>query len=88
LEQFDLEKRSLFEVLRSEFNLNPTWADAELEAAAADETLAAHLAIRPGEPVLIALRHTYTETMTVIEYVRSVYSGKNFTFYTGRQYIG
>uniref|UniRef100_A0A7C4Q0Q2 GntR family transcriptional regulator n=1 Tax=Bellilinea caldifistulae TaxID=360411 RepID=A0A7C4Q0Q2_9CHLR len=88
LEQFDFEKRSLFDVLRSEFNLNPTWADAELEAAAADETLAARLAIRPGEPVLIALRHTYTETMTVIEFVRSVYSGKNFTFYTGRQYIG
>ncbi len=88
LEQFDFEKRSLFEVLRSEYNLHPTWADAELEAAAADETLAAHLAIRPGEPVLIALLHSYTETMTIIEYVRSVYSGNNFTFYTGRQYIG
>ncbi|MEN4010816.1 MAG: GntR family transcriptional regulator [Chloroflexota bacterium] len=88
LDQYDLEKRSLFDVLRSEYNLQPTWADAELEAAAVDERLAAHLGIQPGEAVLIALRHTYTETMDVIEYVRSVYTGKQFTFYTGRQFIG
>jgi GntR family transcriptional regulator len=88
LEHYDLANQALFDVLRHEFNLQPTWADAELEAAVADESLAAQLAIQPGEAVLIALRHTYTETMDVIEYVRSIYTGKQFTFYTGRQFIG
>jgi len=88
LERFDFNTQSLYAVLREHYRIYPTWADAEIEASAASPEVAKHLGMKIGEPVLTAYRQTYTERFEIIEFVKSVYCGKRFTFYVGRQYIG
>lgn len=85
---FDFSQRSLYDVLRREYQVFPAWADAVLEASAAPPDLARQLGMQANEPVLVALRQTFTAAFDVVEFVRSVYNGRRFTFYTGRQYIG
>lgn len=84
----DLEGRSLYATLRDKYQVHPTWADAEIEAAPATRTEVQHLGLKTGDAVLIARRLTYSASFEVIETVRSVYRGDRFTFYTGRQLIG
>ncbi len=88
LDQYDFTRESLYGVFRQQYKIFPTWADAEIEAAPASVELAQSLTIQVGEPVLVALRLTYTASFEVIELVRSVYRGNRFTFFTGRQFIG
>jgi len=88
LDRYDFNENSLYDVFRTEYKVFPTWADAELEATGAPAEVAIHLNIPVGEPVLMALRLTYTESFEVVEFARSVYYGHRFTFFTGRQYIG
>lgn len=86
LERHDLSQ-SLYQVLREQYQVHPAWADAEIQATAADPEVAQALGMHAGEPVLTAHRLTYTESFEMVEYVVSVYSGSRFTFYTGRQSI-
>jgi GntR family transcriptional regulator len=88
LEQEDFSSASLYTVLREKYGIYPTWADAEIVAAQANQDEAEFLGMKAGMPVLCADRLTYTRTFTVIESVRSVYCGDRFSFFTGRQYIG
>ncbi|MCX8023823.1 MAG: GntR family transcriptional regulator [Thermanaerothrix sp.] len=88
LERFDFSTASLYAVLREHYRVFPTWAEAEIEASAASPEVAHHLGMKIGEPVLVAYRQTYTERFEIIEFVKSIYCGKRFTFYVGRQYIG
>jgi GntR family transcriptional regulator len=88
LQEYDFGQLSLFEVLRNRYQIFPTWADAVLEASAATPEIARQLGMKVNEPVLLALRQSFTASFEVVEFVRSVYCGRRFTFYTGRQYIG
>jgi len=88
LDQYDFSRTSLYEVFRTRYGINPTWADAEIEATFAEPELAQRLGLQSGDAVLVALRQTYSATFEVIELVRSVYCGSRFTFFTGRQFIG
>jgi GntR family transcriptional regulator len=88
LDRFDFNVQSLYAILREHYHIYPTWADAEIEASSASPEVAKYLGMKIGEPVLTAYRQTYTERFEVIEFVKSVYCGKRFTFYVGRQYIG
>jgi GntR family transcriptional regulator len=86
--QEDLGGGSLYAILTEKYNIVPTWADAEIEAIAATKEDAQLLNLKPGTPVLVAHRVTYTANYDAIECVDSVYRGDRFTFYTGRQFIG
>lgn len=88
LDQYDFSRDSLYEIFRTRYGINPTWADAEIEATFAAPEMAQRLGLQPGDAVLVALRQTYSATFEVIELVRSVYCGSRFTFFTGRQFIG
>ena len=84
----DLSRGSLYNILMQKYQVVPTWADAEVEAAAASREEATLLKLKPGIPVLSARRVTYAANYDAIETVVSVYRGDRFTFYTGRQFIG
>jgi GntR family transcriptional regulator len=86
--QEDLATGSLYSILQNRYNIQPTWADAEIEAAPATKEEALLLKMKAGKPVLIARRVTFSASYDVIESVYSVYRGDRFTFYTGRQNLG
>lgn len=83
--QEDLAAGSLYTVLQDRYGIQPTWADAEIEAAPATKEEALLLKMKVGKPVLVARRVTFSASYDVIESVYSVYRGDRFTFYTGRQ---
>ena len=84
----DLSNSSLYTILAEKYNLVPTWADAEIEAAVPTKEEAGLLNLKAGMPVLVAHRVTFAADYDAIETVDSVYRGDRFTFYTGRQFIG
>ncbi len=84
----DMNIHSLYTVLAEKYQLVPTWADAEIEAAMANKEEAFLLKLKIGKPVLIARRITYSANYDVVEVTTSVYRGDRFTFYSGRQFIG
>ncbi len=86
--QEDMASGSLYTILMEKYQLIPTWADAEIEAAAASREEALLLKLKFGTPVLTARRVTYAVNYDAIETVVSVYRGDRFSFYTGRQFIG
>jgi GntR family transcriptional regulator len=87
LENGNLASRSLFETLREEYAVYPTWTEPEICAGAASETEAELLDLEPGAPVLVVSALTYTETFEIIEQVRTVYRGTDFWLYVGRQRV-
>lgn len=88
LDQFDFSYQSLFSVFRDHYKMYPVWADAEIEARAATPEFAQYLDINVGDPILISMRWSYLDSFVAVEYTQSVYSGRRFSFYSGRQYIG
>jgi GntR family transcriptional regulator len=84
----DLAGGSLYSILKEKYRVVPVWADAEIEAAVATKEQASILGISTDSPVLIAYRITFSADYQAIETVESVYRGDQFTFYTGRQFIG
>lgn len=84
----DLGHGSLYAILAEKYQIAPTWADAEIEAASATKEEAALLKLKAGKPVLTARRITFSASYDAIESVTSVYRGDRFTFYSGRQFIG
>ncbi len=83
----DLETGSLYASLTRLYGHTLAWADAEIEARAANKEETLLLKMKPGRPVLAARRITFLANYDVIECVDSVYRGDRFTFYTGRQHI-
>jgi GntR family transcriptional regulator len=88
LETEDLTDRSLFEILRRKYFVNPFWTEAAVEAAEATAEKARLLEIKPGSPVLVVRGLTFTETFEVVESVRTMYPGKGLAIYIGRQRLG
>jgi GntR family transcriptional regulator len=86
LDQYDL-RYSLYEIIRSQYQIFPAWADAEIQATTTTPEIAQALHMQVIEPVLEAHRLTYTESFDIVEYVISIYCGNRFTFFTGRQSI-
>jgi GntR family transcriptional regulator len=70
----DLEDQSLYR-LYDACGLRVAWARQCVEARIADEELARHLDIEPGDPVLYSERTTYAADNTLIEWVEAYASG-------------
>jgi GntR family transcriptional regulator len=84
LENEDLERKSLYAVLRRRYGLRPSWAEGIIEAAPADQEQAEVLDLELDEPILSIWRVTYDENYTPLEWVHSVYRADRFSFTTGR----
>jgi GntR family transcriptional regulator len=87
IDAHDYSTRSLFDVMRGQFGVQPAWAEAEVEARLATRQEAEWLNLDTRTAVLVAHRMTYTEAFQPIEMVDSIYPGDRFPIYTGRQRV-
>jgi GntR family transcriptional regulator len=78
----NFEEHSLYALLENKYGQPPVEAEQELEAGLAGKEEAALLQVPLSSSVLFIRRTTYTDRNQPIEYARSVYCGKKYTFYT------
>jgi len=81
-EKFDLEKRSVYEILESEYGVLPHHSHQSLEAVSATEYEAELLEIEVGAPLMLERRVTFDEQNIPFEYGRDLYRGDRFRFMT------
>ena len=84
LERFDLETRSLFEVLETEFGVSLARARQSLEPIIAGPQEADLLGIAPGAPLMLEHRLSFDARDQPVELGRDVYRGDRFRFVTDR----
>lgn len=82
LEQFDLAKRSAYEVLETEYGVKISRARQSLEPAVATEYEAELLKISVGAPLMLEVRLALDEDDQPVEYGRDLYRGDRFRFVT------
>jgi len=87
LEQEDLLSHSLYSLLRAKYSIYPTWTEPQICASTASETEADLLGLEPDAPVLVVDSLTYTDSFEIIEQVKTVYRGTDFSLYLGRQRV-
>lgn len=71
---------SIYRILHEKFHLIPTEADETLEVALATPREAALLHIKPGSPLLVSERTTYSQYRRVIEFVKILYRGDRYRY--------
>ncbi|MGI8469355.1 MAG: GntR family transcriptional regulator [Pyrinomonadaceae bacterium] len=86
LEEFDLTKNSLYQVLTKNYNLRMRYAEESLEAKSATRFIAQQLEIRAGAPVLVVHRVVFSESNQPIESARTTYRADRYraTFYLSK----
>jgi GntR family transcriptional regulator len=82
LDHHDFSRESLYQVLRTEYDLQMTYAHQTIEAQIASEDELALLDAEPCTPILSITRVTHDVNDQPIEYVRSSYRGDRYKFYT------
>jgi len=78
LEDVDLEERSLYRVLRQEYDLSIEQADQSLVASLCDAKQAALLGVDEGAPALLFERRGSTAQGRRVEHTRSLYRGDRY----------
>ncbi|HET7010789.1 MAG TPA: GntR family transcriptional regulator [Anaerolineales bacterium] len=84
LERFDLQGRSVFEVLESEFGARIARARQSLEPIVAGPQESELLGIAPGAPLMLERRLSFDPQDRPVELGRDVYRGDRFRFVTER----
>lgn len=79
LDQIDFNKRSLYEVVKSEYGLEPRHATRSLEITRANGWEAQHLNISKSTPLFL-LRAKVESDDTPIEYIKTLLRGDRFRF--------
>lgn len=74
----NIEDKSLYELLRIRYHIDPVWAQQSFEASSCKTKEADLLGIRRGAPVLRVERIAYDSSETPIEYTTSVYRGDRY----------
>src|SRR3990170_931122 len=82
LERFDLEARSVFEVLETEYGVSIARARQSLEPVLANALQAEWLGIAPGAPLMLERRLSFDGLGLPVELGRDVYRGDRFRFVT------
>ncbi len=82
LDRFDLSKRSLYEVLKTEYKVSVAQARQSLEAVSATEYEAGLLQIEPGAPLMLEARQAFDPQGEPVERGRDLYRGDRFRFVT------
>jgi len=80
LEQYDLENRSIYHLLVSEYGISFSFMRQSLEPVAADETEARVLQVPFGSPLMLVERVTFDAHGTPIEYAKDIYRGDKSRF--------
>lgn len=80
LDHYNFAYDSLYEVLKSRYNLHLTYADQELEARQPTPEEAQFLQLEANIPILHITRVTYIDGERPIEYVESAYRGDRYKF--------
>ncbi|OQX63478.1 MAG: hypothetical protein B6I38_04050 [Anaerolineaceae bacterium 4572_5.1] len=82
LEAFDLEQRSIYEILETEYGVVPHYSQQNLEAVSTTDYEAELLGIDPGSPLMLERRVAYDDKDSPFEYGRDLYRGDRFRFMT------
>lgn len=79
---FDLSERSVYEVLRTEYDIHVEYARQSLEAVALSEFEAQWLNVNPGTPAMLERRQTFDAHGRPVDYGTDLYRGDRVRFVT------
>ena len=82
LERFDLEKRSVYEIMEAEYGVRVSRARQSLEPTVATAYEAEMLQIAQGAPLMLETRVAFDPHEQPVEYGRDLYRGDRFRFTT------
>lgn len=82
LERFDLEKRSIYEVMESDYGVTIDHARQSFEPVVATAFEADLLSVRAGAPLMLEKRISLDQDNQLVEYGRDRYRGDRFRFVT------
>jgi GntR family transcriptional regulator len=82
LEAFGLERRSLYEVMETEFGISVAKARQSLEPVVATEYEAELLEIQSGSPLMLERRLALDDKGRAVEHARDLFRGDRFRFVT------
>ena len=77
----DFANNSLYHVLSTKYNIIPTRAEQQIEAALCDQHRQGALQVETGAPVLHTIRVTFDQRDRPFEYVDSIYRGDRYVFH-------
>ena len=77
----DFENDSLYRILSEKYDVVPTRAEQQMEAALCSQRWQELLELQAGAPVLEMRRTTFDQHGRPVEYVESVYRGDRYAFY-------
>jgi len=80
LSRHELAERSLYDVMRTRYGVDPVTADTSIEPAALDPADARHLSARPGAPAILVIRTTRDGDGRPVEFARDLYRGDRARF--------
>jgi GntR family transcriptional regulator len=81
-ENHDLEGRSVYEILETEYAIAPHHSEQSLEAVSATDFEAELLGIEPGTPLILERRLAFDKDGFPLEYGHDLYRGDRFRFVT------
>jgi len=82
LARFDLEHRSMYEVMETEYGVSIRRAKQSLEPVVASEFEAELLGVDPGASLMLERRLAYDQNDQPVEHGRDLYRGDRFRFVT------
>jgi GntR family transcriptional regulator len=82
LEEHDLEKRSIYEIVETEYDIAPHHSEQSLEAVSATDFEAELLGIESGTPLVLERRLAFDKDGFPLEYGHDLYRGDRFRFVT------
>ncbi|MGG3571438.1 GntR family transcriptional regulator [Bacillus gobiensis] len=77
---------SLFELLRTKYNVNITRGTESIEPILTDEIISGHLLVKVGSPAFLSESITYDDNDTVIEYAQIITRGDRTKFIIDQSY--
>ncbi len=80
LGRLDLARGSLYDLMRSEYGVDPVRAHETIEPTTCEPEDARHLATRAGAPAMLVTRIAYDRSGRAVEYARDVYRGDRARF--------
>ena len=82
LQRYDLEARSIYEIMESEYGVTIARARQSFEPVVASAFEAELLGVRPGAPLMLEKRTSFDQDDRPVEYGKDRYRGDRFRFVT------